>query len=272
MRFGRLGAVLAAFCLVSLTSGDASANSAMGLQGLGQAVLLVLGVAGLLLALVLGALSWLTILRPPTAVGWIFGRGFLGVSSVIAFALSGFCLLAASTSWAKGGFAGGALVSVSLLTCIFLVVEFSVAGTLYWRSARHRASWVAKLLSMVSFLLASVFALGACAVALLGIVALLTDGSKSMSAETKRYVEGCAKNRGTDCNMLGLRYRAGAEGLPRDSAKAAEAFQKACDLGAAIGCRNLATQYRSGDGVPKDEKRAAELTQRYEELRSKAPR
>ena len=47
---------------------------------------------------------------------------------------------------------------------------------------------------------------------------------------------------------LGVRYDNG-EGVPKDAAKAAQLYQKACDGGIAGGCFNLGASYSSGQGV-----------------------
>lgn len=53
------------------------------------------------------------------------------------------------------------------------------------------------------------------------------------------------------CVNLGILYQSG-EGMPRDEAKAAELFDKACDDGHAIGCSNAGSAYMGGRGVRKD--------------------
>jgi hypothetical protein len=82
----------------------------------------------------------------------------------------------------------------------------------------------------------------------------------------REYEKGCAKGNGSDCNMLGLRRQHGARGIPPDPKGAEAAFKKACDLGAAIGCTNVASMYSKGGGVPKDEALAKQYWDRSSEL------
>ena len=50
------------------------------------------------------------------------------------------------------------------------------------------------------------------------------------------------------CNQLGLWLHDGLVGLGEDRARAAESYRRACELGAGIGCYNLSTMIRTGDG------------------------
>jgi hypothetical protein len=150
----------------------ALAHGAMGLKGIGELALLVIGIAALVLSAVLGTLSWLTVLRPPSRVGWIFGRGFLGVSAIVAFAIGGLGVsiglelwLAHTPDWV--------LVLLATLVMLFLVIEFLIAATLYRRSNAQRASLAAKLLSGISYALAALCALGVCLFAMLGLLVAL---------------------------------------------------------------------------------------------------
>ena len=55
-------------------------------------------------------------------------------------------------------------------------------------------------------------------------------------------------------------YYEGEGGLPKDLARAAELYKKACDGGNATGCYNLGVYYENGaGGLPKDLGQAAEL-------------
>lgn len=52
----------------------------------------------------------------------------------------------------------------------------------------------------------------------------------------------------------------------KDWKLAASYAEKACELGDAPACHNLAIMHERGDGVPVDKKKAAELKARKEEL------
>mgnify|MGYP000400547491 CR=1 FL=1 len=60
------------------------------------------------------------------------------------------------------------------------------------------------------------------------------------------------------CRSLGLLYRDGA-GLPRDYARAATLFRKACDGGFGAGCVDLGVAHMMGRGVARDVARVADF-------------
>jgi TPR repeat protein len=60
---------------------------------------------------------------------------------------------------------------------------------------------------------------------------------------------------------LGWHYATG-DGVPKDLSKAAELYQKAADQGNAMAQNNLGELYQTGDGVPKDLGKAAALYQK----------
>ena len=60
------------------------------------------------------------------------------------------------------------------------------------------------------------------------------------------------------CTILGDWYNSG-NGVPLDRVRAAQLYQRACDGGNAMGCTNLGLMYDSGEGVNEDKVRAAEL-------------
>ena len=60
---------------------------------------------------------------------------------------------------------------------------------------------------------------------------------------------------------LGWLYQSG-QGVPKDLGKAAELYQKAADQGNVFAQNNLGLLYQSGEGVPKDLRKAAELYQK----------
>jgi TPR repeat protein len=63
------------------------------------------------------------------------------------------------------------------------------------------------------------------------------------------------------CSNLGVLLRDG-DGVPRDLAGAARAFDHGCDGGNKVACAELAKAYESGQGVPRDGRRAAQLRAR----------
>ncbi len=62
----------------------------------------------------------------------------------------------------------------------------------------------------------------------------------------------CASGQALACAQLGLWNQYGLNGLPRDPSKAAELQQRSCELGAGVGCFNLAAQRMYGVGVTTD--------------------
>ena len=60
----------------------------------------------------------------------------------------------------------------------------------------------------------------------------------------------CKRKTRTNCNTLGLTYEYG-EGVAKDDAKAAKAYRRACDLGLPIACSNLGVLQQKG-GTPQD--------------------
>jgi TPR repeat protein len=52
-----------------------------------------------------------------------------------------------------------------------------------------------------------------------------------------------------------------ARGVPKDDAKAAALYGRACDLGWPPGCYNLAIMVERGRGVPQDRVKSADLYQ-----------
>jgi hypothetical protein len=136
----------------------AVANSAMGAAAAAQIFAFLIAPFALLAAAVLGLLAVKTALRPPSAVGLIFARGFLGVSSVAAFAIGIMLLAIAFGDTLKGasGLVFGSLFAVALGV---LAAEFAVAGKLYGRVYADRKSKLALVFGVVSFFIAGIFAL-----------------------------------------------------------------------------------------------------------------
>ena len=70
--------------------------------------------------------------------------------------------------------------------------------------------------------------------------------------------KACDARNTAACNNLAIIYSENRKGVARDYAKAAQLYQRACDIGA-DGCGNLASMYQSGEGVAKDEVKAVQL-------------
>ena len=52
----------------------------------------------------------------------------------------------------------------------------------------------------------------------------------------------------------------------KNSKKAAEIFEKGCDLGSMGCCHNLSVMYRKGDGIPKDENLATKFMNKAQDI------
>lgn len=156
-----LRATARAIAVVSLTVPSiAYANSAMGAAAAAQIFAMLLAPFALLLGVVLGLLAVKTALRPPSAVGWIFARGFLGVSAVMALAIGVLLLAVAFGDSLKqaSGLVFGGLFAVVLG---ILAAEFAVAGKLYGRVHADRKSKLALVFGIASFVISGIFALAA---------------------------------------------------------------------------------------------------------------
>jgi hypothetical protein len=136
----------------------AHANSAMGVGAAVEILAFLIAPFALALSIVLGVLAVRTALRPPTAVGWIFARGFLGVSAVAAFAI-GVLLLALALSDAFKGVGNLVFGSLFAVALGVLSAEFAVAGKLYGRVHEARKSKLALVFGIASFVIAGIFAL-----------------------------------------------------------------------------------------------------------------
>jgi serine/threonine protein kinase len=70
--------------------------------------------------------------------------------------------------------------------------------------------------------------------------------------------EGCDRGTWDDCLKLGETFRRG-DGVPVDTARAAQLFERACDRGLGTACEALGTMYLRGQGVRQDPARATSL-------------
>ncbi len=226
--------------------GDAQANSAMGLSAMANLFFALVAFAALLLSALLAVAAWVTAMRGPTSVGGIFGRGFLGVSSVFSFGIGAAALAGMFELYSmdSGEFVGPLLAVVVL---VFLAFEFVIGATLYGRAHARSPSTTARVLSVLSYAIAAVLILAAFSVALLALFG--PEPKDKATAELLEYRRGCELDIGDDCNMLGLRLQSGTRTLPPDENAAAAAFRKGCDLGASMACLNAAEHYV---GYPQD--------------------
>ncbi len=79
-------------------------------------------------------------------------------------------------------------------------------------------------------------------------------------------VLACSADEALACNQLGLWLHDGLQGAVQDLEAAAASYRKACDLGAGIGCFNLAQMLELGDGVDEDPHEAELLLQQARKL------
>ncbi|MEO8799602.1 MAG: hypothetical protein ABI551_17040 [Polyangiaceae bacterium] len=258
----RLGLAVLGVVAISLSAAPAYAD-ATGAKAMGEIFAIMVGIVALALAALLGALAWFKVLRPPKSAAGVFGRGFAGVSAALAFAVgvTAFAMgFDVKTPWMTVGF---------VLIVVVMAAEFVIAGMLYLRVHRARPSSAARWLAFASFAVGGLFVLSAVLVVVVSVLMLAFPATSHVpDREVRGYQKGCGADNGSDCNMLGLRYKEGNGGLARDPVRAAASFRKACDLGASAGCRNVAAMYSEGDGIPKDEALAHEYFERYAKLES----
>jgi hypothetical protein len=227
----------------------------MAAKGVAELFSLALGVVFLVLSLALGVVAWRMTAKVASSSA-VFGAGVVGVLALTVFALGG----AGAAMGSEGLFghtprAFGALLAV--VPALF-AAQFFVSARLYRRFA-------ARGLAAVSIVLGLAFGLAAALAAVALVVDAVVPQSERTSSEVRAYREGCEHGDGSDCNMLGLRLRAGS-GVPHDAVAATQAFEKACNLKASIGCRNLAEMLSGAEGVPRDEVAARRWMERYTEL------
>jgi TPR repeat protein len=74
--------------------------------------------------------------------------------------------------------------------------------------------------------------------------------------------KACDGGIGTRCTVLGLLLETGDEVVTVDLPRAAQAYQRACDLNDARGCARLGGMYQDGRGVREDRNRADALFRR----------
>lgn len=162
----------AAFFAVALVCLPANASHEGGAGA--QIFAILFGFIALVASVVLGALSWATVFRPPKTVGWIFGRGFLGVSAIVTFAIGGLLLIIGFGS-AAGGVPGWGVALFVGSVMLFFAIECYIAATLYHRSNTHQKSRAARALSAVSYVLAGLFSLATCLMLVITVIAIFAN-------------------------------------------------------------------------------------------------
>jgi TPR repeat protein len=74
----------------------------------------------------------------------------------------------------------------------------------------------------------------------------------------QQYNRGCDLGNSVACNALGVALDYG-EGVDRDPERAALVFERACKLGDSLGCANLGYMLENGEGVARDRAHARAL-------------
>lgn len=92
----------------------------------------------------------------------------------------------------------------------------------------------------------------------LGLIYLNGSADEINSVKALSLFEyACSGDNSNACLMLAdLRYK--GNGMPQDKAKAAELYERACRT-SNLACLNAGRQYQTGDGVAKDDRRAAKF-------------
>ena len=90
-------------------------------------------------------------------------------------------------------------------------------------------------------------------------MAVLVPRTRVLAAKYSAIV--CSGGVAASCSDLGTAYRTG-DGVARDDFRAAELYERACEGGYAEGCARLGLLYVAGEGVHEDHSRAAELFER----------
>ncbi len=62
------------------------------------------------------------------------------------------------------------------------------------------------------------------------------------------YEKGCELKEGAACNNLGVLYESG-QGVKQNFSKAAEYYKKGCELKEGKACNNLGVLYKNGQGI-----------------------
>jgi uncharacterized membrane protein YhaH (DUF805 family) len=133
------------------------------------------------------------------------------------------------------------MIIIALITNIFLIYLLFAAKS---NKEIPKSSVLSKII--LGFLgLLIVFGLGA---AVIAPMLNMNDTTKKISY----YEQNCDGGDAASCNILGISYLSGLEGLKPDMAKALKFYEKACSYGSMDGCTRAGVSYNMGAGVPKD--------------------
>ncbi len=83
--------------------------------------------------------------------------------------------------------------------------------------------------------------------------------SPSAPPKARALADACEKGEATSCLALGVAYSDAALGLPHDETRAADFYERACDLRDIRNCNNLTVMFEKEQGRPVDAKRAFQL-------------
>jgi hypothetical protein len=95
----------------------------------------------------------------------------------------------------------------------------------------------------------------------MAFMAWAATGTIALATSTQELEKSCNQGNSTTCLLLGGMFYEG-DGVRQDKVKAAQFYQKSCDVGDSrsdIGCAFLARAYYHGDGVRQDMAKAAQL-------------
>jgi len=84
----------------------------------------------------------------------------------------------------------------------------------------------------------------------------------ALTEDPAKEEQACLAGEIVRCGRVAAMSRMGYGGMPKDPAKAATLYQRACDGGIGSSCQALARMYESGEGVTQDAAAAAKFDQR----------
>jgi uncharacterized protein len=90
-------------------------------------------------------------------------------------------------------------------------------------------------------------------------------GNGTQAAELRVRLDqeyGCLSGNVDECFQVGASYSRGANGYPRSAERSVASYRRACDLGHAVACNNLADAMEYGSGTDHDLVRAAATYER----------
>ncbi len=97
----------------------------------------------------------------------------------------------------------------------------------------------------------------------LGDASTKEAGSDTADVQHRFEMEyACLTGQGEACMQVGMLFRLGEEGFPRDYALAVAAYRRGCDLAESRSCNNLGDALAYGEGTGRDLERAAAIFER----------